>query len=613
MPTKNNLREQATSPVLRNGAEARITARVVSRGTAIGKAVCLHGRKRQYYRIELAADQVAAESERFEFAVRAATQQLSNLASARNPELPDTLADIFGVHLLILKESSLVTNIAQSIFEKKINAEWAIKLVSEDYLNRYRAIPDEHLREKSLDLEDVTERILNALSGDELITKLPENAIIVASEIRPSTLMEFFHDRPKAMVTEHGGWTSHAFIMAREMGIPALAGVQNVLRRIKTGDTIAVDAFEGELIIRPADDTKTKLLSRGEMTHISNLDESKSIGVVHTLDGREVRIAANVDKPELCKRAVEMGANGIGLLRSEYLFDCLHGLPDEETQFASFQEVAQIAGNNGIRIRTFDLGVDQIANATGEQEKNPALGLRAIRLSLSDEIGFRVQLRSILRASHETNVQIVLPLISGVDEIKRTKEIIDEEHKLLTKNAVACGRPRVGAMIETPSAVLSINEILRNVDFICLGTNDLVQYLVAVDRDNESVADFYQTLHPAVIRSIKMVLDSAKAANIPATMCGEMAGSPFYTPLLIGLGAIDFSMNLHSIADVHKLISGISYTETLELVKTIESAETAPEIEDRLICFYRTHWSHLFPSEFISENAVKHNKNISKN
>ena len=598
---------------MRNGGESRITARVVSRGAAIGQAVCLHGQKRQFYRIELATEQIAAESERLDFAVKAATQQLSNLASARNSELPDTLADIFDVHLLILKDSSLVANIARSIIDEKVNAEWAIKLVSEDYLNRYRAISDEHLREKSVDLEDVTERILNALSGDESFTKLPKNAIIFASEIRPSTLMEFFHNRPQAMVTEHGGWTSHAFIMAREMGIPALAGVQNVLRRIKTGDPIAVDAFEGKLIIRPTDETKTKLLSKGEQSDISNLSESKSVGTVKTRDNREMRIAANVDQPELCEQAVEMGTNGIGLLRSEYLFDCLHGLPDEETQFAAFQQVARIAGKNGIRIRTFDLGVDQIANATGEREKNPALGLKAIRLSLSIEKNFRIQLRSILRASHDANVQIVLPLISGVDEIRRTKKIIEDEYKLLTVNNILCGKPQVGAMIETPSAVLSISEILRHVDFICLGTNDLVQYLIAVDRDNESVADFYQTLHPAVIRSIKIVLDSAKAANIPATMCGEMAGSPFYTPLLIGLGAIDFSMNLHSIAGVHKLISGISYTETLELVKTIESAETASEIEDLLVIYYQTHWSHLFPTELMWENAVKQYKNISKN
>ena len=607
------MNNQATYPVSIEGGETRIVASVVSRGVAVGQAVCLYGRKRQFYRIALNSAQIDPELERLDFAVKAATQQLSSLAQPNIEGLPDIVSDIFDVHLLIIQESSLVHSLKEAIKKDKINAEWAIKTVSENYLARYREIPEGHLKENSVDVEDVTQRILNALHNEESVPKLPDNAIIIASEIRPSTLMEFFNDRPAGLVTEHGGWTSHAFIMAREMGIPAVAGIKNVLRQVRTGELVAVDALNGSLIFHPNKATRESLRSLNTNKSELNSEPTLVSGIVKTIDNREITIAANVDKPDLCRRAVEIGSGGIGLLRTEYLFDLLHGLPDEQTQFELFQEVVKAAAGNPIRIRTFDLGIDQISTNTGEGEKNPALGLRAIRLSLSDEDSFRIQLRSILRASFGADVQIVLPLISDINEILRTKEIIESECEKLTKNSIKFGKPKIGAMVEVPAAVLCIDEILHHVEFVCLGTNDLVQYLVAVDRDNESIADRYQTLHPAVIRSVKIVLDAARAAGIPAVVCGEMAGWPFYTPLLIGLGATDLSMNLHSINDVQKIISGIAYSDTLELVDSIRASETASQTEEKLLVFYREKWPHHFPADLVSANTMKVLKNISKN
>lgn len=604
---------QATFPVSIEGGETRIVASVVSRGAAIGQAVCLYGRKRQFYRIALNSAQVGPELERLDFAVKAATQQLSSLALPNVEGLPDIVSDIFDVHLLIIQESSLVQSLKEAIKKDKVNAEWAIKTVAEHYLARYREIPEGHLKEKSVDVEDVTERILNALYDEESVPKLPDNAIIVASEIKPSTLMEFFNDRPAGLVAEHGGWTSHAFIMAREMGIPAIAGIKNVLRQVKTGDFVAVDALNGSLIFRPNDATQESLRSSIDSRSALKSDPTLVSGIVTTIDNREIMIAANVDKPDLCRRAVEIGSGGIGLLRTEYLFDILHGLPDEKTQFELFQEVVKAAAGKPIRIRTFDLGIDQISTITGECEKNPALGLRAIRLSLSDEDSFRIQLRSILRASFGADVQIVLPLISDINEIVRTKSIIASEYESLTNKSIQFGKPKIGAMVEVPAAVLCIGEILHHVDFVCLGTNDLVQYLVAVDRDNESIAERYQTLHPAVVRSVKIVLDAALAAGKPAVVCGEMAGSPFYTPLLIGLGATDLSMNLHSISDVQKIISGIAYSDTLDLADSIRGCETASQTEKQLMEFYREKWPHLFPAELVSSNTIKVSKYTPKN
>ncbi len=606
------MREQATFPAHSSGLESRIPARVVSRGIAVGNALCLHGRKRQFFRLEISSDNIDTELARLDAAVEIATKQLESLAVARSSDVPDAVSDILEVHLLFIRESSLIANFKQTVISESVNAEWAVKLVSEDYLNRYRAIKDDHLREKATDLEDVTERILNALAGDESVQHLPQNTVIVASEIRPSTMLEFLHNRPVALVTEHGGWTSHVFIMAREMGIPALAGAKNVLRRVKTGDMLGIDAIDGSLYIRPTQETRTALINKlTSIESISSLPHG-SVGRVHTIDNVEVLIAANVDKPEGCRLALEMGTNGIGLLRSEYLFEHMNGLPSEEVQFAAYREVALAAGRCGVRIRTFDLGIEQASVRADIREKNPALGLRAIRLSLAQERQFRIQLRSILRASFETTVSFVLPLVSGVEEIRQTRDIIAEEKRALAEKGISFGNPEFGVMIELPSAVLTINEILRYVDFVCLGTNDLVQYLVGVDRDNESVADWYQTLHPAVIRSIKTVLTAARAADKRAVVCGEMAGSPFYTPLLIGLGARDFSMNPHSIPAVHKLISGISHAETLEKLNIVESAETASEIEAILLDCYREHWPNQFPAELLLENTVKQHKNISK-
>ncbi len=607
------MNDQATLPGSTDGGETRIAASVVSRGVAIGQAVCLYGRKRQFYRIALNSAQIDPEIERLDFAVKAATQQLASLAYPNVEGLPDIVSDIFDVHLLIIQESSLVQSLKGAIKTDKVNAEWAIKTVSEHYLARYREIPEGHLKEKSVDIEDVTERILNALYDEESVPRLPENAIIIASEIRPSTLMEFFNDHPAGLVTEHGGWTSHAFIMAREMGIPAVSGIKNVLRQVKTGEFVAVDALNGSLIFRPNIETQATLESLIENRSELERDPKLVSGIVKTIDNREIIIAANVDKPDLCRRAVEIGASGIGLLRTEYLFEILHGLPDENTQFKSFQEVVESAAGKTIRIRTFDLGIDQISTKTGGSEKNPALGLRAIRLSLSDEDSFRIQLRSILRASFEADVQIVLPLISDINEIIRTKAIIESEYENLSRDSIQFGKPTIGVMVEVPAAVICIEEILQLVDFVCLGTNDLVQYLVAVDRDNESIADRYQTLHPAVIRSVKIVLDAARSAGIPATVCGEMAGSPFYTPLLVGLGATDLSMNLHSISEVQKIIEGIAYSDTVELADSIRTSKTAFETEERLREFYLEKWPDLFPADLLSPNKTKPSEILPKN
>lgn len=584
-----------SSSQAKNG-EIRIKARAVSRGVAIGKIVCLHGKKRQFYRVNLHKNQIEKEVRRFRAAVRLAKKQLLKLAADKASE---TQANIFETHGLILEDKSLLTKIEGAIQENKINAEWAVKTVTDRYISIYKDIADEHLRERYVDLEDVAERLLSALAGGVRVPlKLGKNSVLVAGEIKPSTLVELSEGDLKAIVAENGGWTSHSFIIARELSLPAVTGMKGILRRVETGETVIVDGYNGQIILHPTDQTLKQFKSKAE-----KFQQSREIKIeaakekLKTLDGRDVTIRVNLDITKGYNRARRYGANGIGLYRSEFLFNQNKGFPSEKEQISAYEKIAVYAGEGGVKIRTFDLSVENLSEETESREKNPALGLRAIRLSLSHENQFRRQLRALLQASHGKNLDIVLPMISDVSEILRAREILETERTKLLRRKIKCGAPRLGAMIETPSAVLMIDEIVREVDFINLGTNDLVQYLLAVDRDNETVADWFRTLHPAVIRAIGRVLQAAETAAIPVIVCGEMAGSLVYAPILIGLGASDLSMNLNSIPRIRQIISNIAFEEASDIVAQLTKCRTADEAED----FVRTHftrkWKHLFPPE----------------
>ena len=580
--------------------ELRLKARSVARGVAIGEAVCLHGRKRQYYKINLKDSQIEREIRRFKAAVRLASRQLKKIGSQNPAVAQETKTNIFDAHLLFLNDRSFLEKIENEILREKINAEWAVKTVSDEYISKYKSIPDDYLRERYIDLEDVSERILTALGGGNKSTvNLSKNSIIVAKEVKPSTLIELIEANPKAIVAEHGGWTSHTFILAREMNLPAVTGIKSVLRRVHTGDQLIVDGYNGQIILNPTEETLEKYkyaAAQFQQINYESIDEKD--GALKTLDGREIKIRANLDLPNGYKQAKRFGARGIGLYRSEFLFNQFKGFPSEQEQIKAYRKIAEMVGNEGIRIRTFDLSVEQLTVETEEKEKNPALGLRAIRLGLTHRKQFRTQIRAILQASFETQIDIVLPMISDISEILQTKKIIEIEKEVLKKRKINYGNPKLGAMIEVPAAVFIVDEIAAEVDFLCLGTNDLVQYLLAVDRDNEAVADWFRTLHPAVLRSVKKVIEAAENRGIPAIVCGEMAGSPYYAPILIGLGATELSMNVNSILRVRKIIKGIAFEEAREIVKETQKYKTADEIEKAVFRKLKEKWAHLFPQEF---------------
>ncbi len=579
--------------------ELRLNARAVSRGIAVGKVVCLHGRKRQFYKINLETTQIERELRRFHVALRLAMRQLKKISHSKSDKFQETRANIFDAHLLILQDKSLGAKIETAVIEGKTNAEWAVKIVTDEYIARYKTIADEHLRERYIDLEDVADRLLNALGGGGHSTlSLEKNVIIVAKEVKPSTLIELTENHPQAIITENGGWTSHTFILAREMNLPAVTGLKRILRRVQNGDAVIVDGFQGQVVLNPLPETFRKYkIAAGKLQadKAANLETGR--GKLTTLDGREIKLRANLDFSKGYAQAKSFGAQGIGLYRSEFLFNQFKGFPSEHEQVEAYRKIARIVGEEGVRIRTFDLSVEQLADETAEREKNPALGLRAIRLSFSHLKEFRTQLRAILQASAENNISVVLPMISDVSEILRSKKILESEREKLKKKRIAFGAVKLGAMIEVPSAVLTVDEIAEEVDFLCLGTNDLVQYLLAVDRDNEAAADWFRTLHPSVLRSIKIVLRAAEKKDIPVVVCGEMAGSPVYAPILVGLGVSELSMNVNSIPRIRNIVSKIAFEETLEIARKLEKCRTADEVEAAVSDFYRAKWSHLFSGE----------------
>ena len=579
--------------------ERRLLALAVSRGVGIGRAVFLHGEKRRFLRLLLKADEIEGEIARLRSAVKESIRQVQELSATTETSQNEPVSSIFGVQLLIL-ESSFIEKIVVVIREHPVNAEWAIRHVCDQTLERQSTVSDHNFREKHLDIDDVANRLLNALGGSPITAQTEAGAVIIASDLRPSVVMEIAKSNPAALVVEHGGWTSHASILAREFSLPMVSGLRNLEHLLSCDDTVIVDGEKGEVILNPSDATVLNYRQKMATNQITDNAAPKVQNGAATKDGTAITIRANVDLPEAYAAANHCGARGIGLFRSESLIGFTGTYPSEDAQTTAYQRIADAAGSEGVKIRTFDIGVGRFDHDAQAAERNPSLGLRSIRLSLAQPEQFRSQIRALLRASFNRKIDIILPMISGLSEILRSKAIIEEESANLTNQGLEHGMPKLGAMIETPSAVLTAREIAQNVDFLCLGTNDLVQYLLAVDRDNDAVADWYQTLHPAVMRAVEDVIACSAQTGIPLVICGEMAGSTFYLPVLIGLGARELSMNINSIRPVRHLLTGINVNDCVDLVNSIRNIHSAEAVESTLRDHYLQKWSGFFPSGILN-------------
>ncbi len=584
-------------PVRPDHQEIRWKGLGVSEGIAIGRVQRMHNGPKYVYRSRLDATETECELRRFRASLRLARLQLLAVKDRAEKELGKDHAHVFDAHLLLLEDEKLLGDVENHISREHANAEWAVRAVGDRLISAYSEIRDDYLRERGSDIEDVVQRLLAALSGGHAPQrKLSEEAVIVSQDLLPSAVAELDFDYARAIATDSGGWTSHTAIIARGLGIPAVVGLRDFFRRARTGDQIVVDSQRGVVILHPSIATLERYQAEAALRATSRLAETPAEhGPLRTLDGVDIRMRANVEVPAEFTGVRRYGASGIGLYRSEFLLSRGGVMVSEDEQYAAYAEIAKLAGDGGAVVRLFDLGGENARDLSAEPERNPVLGLRAIRFGLRHKEVMRTQVRAILRAAAEGRLDIVLPMVADVGDVNRARVIIEEEKARLENEGVKQGRVGVGAMIEVPSAVLTADKIAQNVDFFELGTNDLVQYTLAVDRGSDQVADWFRTLHPSVLSSIVRSLEAANQAGIPAIVCGEMASTPAYAVLLVGLGAVDLSMTPTSIPRVTRALAGIDSRVAATIARKCLECATANEVEDLVRERFRTSWPEIFP------------------
>lgn len=544
----------------------------VSPGIGIGWIVRMSARGERVFRLRLDPTQVAHEVTRLTEAIDKTRQQLYHIKSKLEQTLGSTHAYILDAHLLMLDDSQLIEDIKTIIRRECVNAEWAVQMITDRILAFYAEIEDDYLCERGSDVKDVMNRLMATLRGDHPSRWLPQQTILVAQHILPSIMAELNVEAVVGLVAQTGGRTSHAAIIARALGIPAVVGIDQY-EEIETGAAAIIDGQSGLLIVDPTDDILRQYQQRQtEREHLWSLVQARAQLPAQTRDGVNITLRANIELPSECDTLADYSAQGIGLFRTQYLFlsRAPDELPSEEEQFNVYRQLAQACGTDGVGIRTFDWAETGSTQTGREREMNPALGLRAIRFSLHARDVFRTQLRAILRAACYGSVRVVLPLVSTITELRQAREILRQAAEELTAEGIAHqDNIPVGVMIEVPAAVMIADVLAAESDFFSLGTNDLIQYLLAVDRDNTQVAYLYKALHPALLRAVKQTVDAATHANIPVEVCGEMASDPLHALVLIGLGVRSLSMAPKSIPFIKDIIR---YVDVATLQKTVERA-----------------------------------------
>jgi len=575
-------------------SELRCKGLGVSDGVELGRVLRFQEGTREVYRAEIAEADLERERRRFRAAVRLSRRQLEAIKDRAEKEFGRGHAYIFDAHLLFLQDAKLTRDVEDFIVKERSNAEWAAKVVGDGLLSMYTQINDEYLRERGSDIEDVIQRLLANLTGEgPKYPNLLEDAVIVSTDLLPSTIAELNLNHVKAIATDAGGWTSHMAIIARGLGLTAVVGLRDFYHRTRTGDRVIVDAQRGEVILHPASETvaEHQFTTHGPTAAPAGVVEH---GPVKTLDGVEISLRANVELPTEFQAVHDFGACGVGLFRSEFLLSRPGLMSSEQRQYEAYRSLAEAAGEYGAVVRLFDVG-GEVGIEVKDRERNPALGLRAVRFNLHNKEVMRTQVRAILRAAAAGNLSLVIPMVADVADVRMSKRVIDEEIERLKTENVEFSAVRIGVMIEVPSAVLTAERIAREVDFFELGTNDLVQYTLAVDRGNDKVSEWFRTLHPAVLYGIDRTLNAAKGANIPIIVCGEMASTPAYAVLLAGMGAVDLSMIPAMIPRVRAVLSQIKAHEAREIATKCLDVATANEVEELVRDEFKAHWPQLFP------------------
>lgn len=571
------------SAQLKTSTEERLEGIGICPGIAIGTAFLVDDPRGRIIRVRLRESDIEREIARFRSAVEVAQEQLAAVYQRLREALGEEQAYILEAHVLLLQDQTIGRQVEQFIRDNRANAEWAVRVVSNRLLEVYAEITDEYMRARSTDLEDVSNRIISILSGTQPhgFNEFSEDAILVADDLMPSIAAEMNAEKIHGFATNVGGWTSHTAIIARSLNIPAVAGLRHITSRIRSGETIIIDGNEGMVIVRPAPDTLRFYLeqhAREQQQAVHDLEERDLLAI--TRDGQRVSLRANIELTDEIDTVQRFNASGIGLFRSEFLYASTEsGLPTEAEQYEVYKLLAETNGNEGAVIRTFDLGGDKLHLSGFKAERNPALGLRAIRLSFKVQEVFRTQIRAILRAAIHGNLKIVLPMISNLDELRFAKWTIAEvSQQLSNENIPHRNDLEVGVMIEVPSAIFLVEHFANEASFFSLGTNDLTQYLLAVDRANENVNYLFDSLHPSVLRAIKMLVDAANDAQIPITVCGEMASNPAQALVLLGLGLFDLSMTPSAIPMIKRVIRSVDLKEARAIATHALTLTTPAEV-----------------------------------
>ena len=524
----------------------------VSGGIAIGRAQLVSHATLEVAHYTIPAGKVDAEITRFANAVAEVKRELEGIhAAMTGGDVPGEFGAFLDVHWMILNDPTLSEVPKKIILEQRCNAEWALTQQMGVLVEQFEQIEDAYLRERKSDIVQVGERVLKRLMGKPGALPAPvaeEQTILVAHDLSPADVIQFKHHRYGAFLTDVGGVTSHTAIVARSLNVPAVVATHNARQLIRDSEMLIVDGDSGVVIINPDRAVLSEYrLKQSELELERQKLKRLRTKPATTIDGHHVELHANIELPEDLEQTLENGATGIGLFRSEFLFLNRAGLPGEDEQFEAYRAVAQGMAGRPVTIRTFDLGADKsVAGLDGlaRVAPNPALGLRAVRFCLAEPRLFLTQLRAILRASHYGNVRILVPMLASASEIGQTLAMLEQAKESLREQGVPFdSQVQVGGMIEIPAAVIAMDAFLAKLDFLSIGTNDLIQYTLAVDRSDESVAHLYDPLHPAVIRLLAMAITSAEKAGKPIAVCGEMAGEVHLTRLLLGLGLRHFSMH----------------------------------------------------------------------
>lgn len=561
-----------------------LTGISASPGIAIGKVFPYHDDKPNIPRYIILHEDVDSEMRRLAHALGKASEELQSLKENAQDAAHESHVQVLDSHLLMLNDPEFMEKIQTDLSGRLLNVEWILQEAIDELVEKLNRSGDPYLQERSVDLHDVSRRVMNHLLRRERpnLAHLTEEVIVIAHDLMPSDAIAMDKRMVKGIAMDAGGKTSHTAILARSFEIPAVLGLSRVSLEVKENDQIIVDGNRGRVIINPDSRTLKRYLRvqsewRKREVQLSGLNELPA----ETRDGKLITLKANIEVPEEVDSISAHGADGIGLFRSEFLFLQPGKLPEEEEQYMAYRRVLEAMGERPVTIRTLDVGGDKVVpEIEGLGEKNPILGWRAIRFCLSRPDLFRTQLRALLRASVHGNLRIMFPMISGSEELQRALDVYqDVQSELRAKGVPFRDNILVGTMIEVPSAAITADLLARKSHFFSIGTNDLIQYTIAVDRGNERIAYLYEPFHPAVLRLLRTIIESGHDAGIPVGMCGEMAGDPMATLILVGLGLDEFSMSAAGIPEVKRIIRSVTLKEAEEVVGQVMEMKSFHEID----------------------------------